>query len=135
MSHTPHHEPTTSLEYHETLHEHDEWFRHAADEPAHQQAHGRTSAGIIIAFLMGTVVFVGVTGLLVFEFFLEATAAQVVVSQEGQTPIAQLLAARADWDRQHSQLSLIEGAPGRAHIPLNLAYELVIKDYARNGGK
>ena len=135
MSHDPHHEPTTELEYHETLHEHDEWFRHTPQEPAHQEAHGRTSAGIIIAFLMGTVVFVGVTGFLVFQMFLGMTDAEVVQSQERRTPISQLLSAQADWDRQQSQFGLIEGAPGRARVPLDLARRLVIQDYARNSGK
>lgn len=135
MSHDPHHEPLTELEYHETLHEHDEWFRHSAAEPAHQEAHGRTSAGIIVAFLFGTLVFVGVTGILVFTLFLQMTDTVVVQNQERDTDRSQLLSARATWDRQHSEFALIEGAPGRAHIPLDLAKKLVIEDYARNGGK
>ena len=135
MSHDPHHEPLTEGEYHETLHEHDEWFRHSPDEPAHQEAHGRTSAGIILAFLFGTLVVVAVTGVLVFQLWLQMTQEVVIQNEERRTNLSQLLSARADWERQNSQFGLIEGAPGRAKVPLDLAMKLVIEDYARNAKK
>lgn len=135
MSHDPHHEPQTAEEYHETLHEHDEWFRHSPGEPAHQEAHGRTSAGIIVAFLFFTLIFVGVTGMLVFQLWLKMTDGVVVQNEERRTNISQLLSARADWERQNAQFGLIEGVPGRAKVPLDLAMKLVVEDYARNGKK
>lgn len=135
MSHGAHHEPTTEQEYHETLHEHDEWFRHSAAEPHHQEAHGRTSAAIIIAFLFGTVVFVGVTGILVYQLFLAMMDPVVVQYQERSTSLTQLQSTSAEWERQLSQLGPIEGAPGRARVPLELARKLVVQDYARHGGK
>ncbi len=135
MSHQAHHEPTTAQEYHETLHEHDDWFRHSANEPHHQEAHGSTHAAIIIAFLFGTVVFVAISGALVYQLFQSMTDAVAVENHERRTPVDQFLSSKAEWERQLSQLTLIDGAPGRARVPLDMAQKLVIEDYTRNSGK
>ncbi len=131
----PAHETHTIEELHQTLHEHDEWFRHSASEPHHQEAHGGTSAGIILGFLIGTLLVVGGTSYGVFVLWERMTDALVVEMQERRTPIAPLLSARAEWAGQLARFEAIAGSPGRARVPLEVAMRLVIEDYRKNTGR
>lgn len=132
MSHE-HHEPQTEQEYHETLVEHDEWFRHSAAEPHHKPAQGSTQARIIMAFFAGTIVVVFATAFAVLTLFDQMALQEVHRSQELRTPLGEITNARAAWERQLSEFSPVEGAPGRARVPLALAQRLVIDDYRTNG--
>lgn len=128
------HDPRTVDEFHQTLHEHDEWFRHTPAEH-HQEAHGGTSTGIILAFMIGTLLVVGVTSYGVFVIWQRMTDAIVVELQERRTPLAPLLSARAEWAGQMTRFEPIQGSPGRVRVPLDVAMRLVIEDYRKNAGR
>lgn len=131
MNHA-HHEPHTPEELQETLHEHDEWFRHTPDEPRHHHAHGTTQARLILLFLIGTLVVVFGTTMAVLVVFDQLGEGIYVENKERRTPTTQIASFRAEWQRQLSEFSPVEGAPGRARIPLELAQRLVVEDYSRN---
>lgn len=132
MSHD-HHTPHTTSELAESLHQHDDWFRHSVNEPHHQKAHGETRASVILGFLALTVLFVGVTGYVVLKIFEDLAFREVVASQERRTPTAEVNSLRAQWDEQLSRFGWSDAGTDRVRVPLDVAKRLVMEDY-RSGG-
>jgi len=129
MTHDPTHAvPHTPEELTESLHAHDEWFRHSPEEH-HQEAHGATNAGIILAFLAGTVVFVGVVGFAVFKHYEHLLWAEQVRLQEHRTPRAEYQSLRAEWQQQLTTFAWTNKEAGRVRVPLDVAKRLVMDEY------
>lgn len=133
MSHDPtNHAPHTHEELSESLHAHDEWFRHSPEEH-HQEAHGSTNARIILAFLAATVLFVFGTGFIVFKHYEHRLWAEQVRLQELRTPRAEYLGLRAEWQQQLNSFAWTNQEAGRVRVPLEVAKRLVMEEYRTPG--
>ncbi|HBS28822.1 MAG TPA: hypothetical protein DEB06_05090 [Phycisphaerales bacterium] len=124
--------PHTAEELSESLHAHDEWFRHAPGEH-HQEAHGGTNAVVILGFLGATVLFVGVVGFAVYKVYEVALRAEQVAMQERRTPRAEYAGLRADWQAQLSSFAWTDKEKGRVRVPLEVAKRLVMEEYRSPG--
>lgn len=129
----------------ELMHElehHDEWFRHDASEPHHQDAHGRTNIWVLGGFLAATVVFVFVSAwVLVNTFFLPHIHSLKEVEQESVAPLSRLYDSTIggyaagvsqlhdQWDAALSKGQIIDQSAGTARIPVDAATRLVIEQY------
>ncbi len=127
--HEHHDTPHTTEELEESLHAHDEWFRHDASEPKHQEAHGETRSGVILGFLFGTVAFVAIVGVIVYQFYLMLAREQQVKLQEGRTNTAEIRSARAAWEEALDSYGWADAEAGTVRIPLELAKQNVIERY------
>lgn len=129
----------------ELMHElevHDEWFRHAPDEPQHQQSHGSTNMWIIGGFLFATVLFVFAAGwVLVNLFFLPHINTLKTAHQESVPPLSRLYDAslggyaagvsqlRDEWNARLNTGAVLDPAQGTARVPVQTAMRLVIEQY------
>jgi len=128
-----HHTPHTVEELEESLQAHDEWFRHDASEPHHQEAHGQTNTTLILGFLGGTVVFVAVVGFIVYQYFLLLAREQQESLQERRTNTAEVRSMEAAWGETLSSYGWVDAQAGVVRVPLEVARERVIERY-RGGG-
>lgn len=135
--HDSHSGHDTKSQYEHQLVEHDSWFRHDENEPRHKAASGSTNPVVIIAFLLGTMVFVFAVGILCIEFLGSATRGIRQESQErNATYVAEVRQARADWDAKLKNYEWIDSNAGKVRIPIEKAKAMVIADYAAaKGGK
>lgn len=124
--------PHTPEELSESLHAHDEWFRHSPDEH-HQEAHGATNARVILAFLAGTVALVAVVGFVVFKMFEHGLWAEQVRLQEHRTPRAEYQSLRAEWQQQLTTFAWTDREAGRVRVPLDVAKRLVMEEFRNQG--
>lgn len=123
------HRTHTPEEFEHELVAHDEWFRHDATEPHHQQAHGSTNTWIINAFFVATVAFVAVTALVVLALF-KWDVNRVKVVQQERTPIStEAQNLRAEWDSRLHSYQWSDPQTGRVRVPLEVAKQLVINEY------
>ncbi len=129
----------------ELMHElevHDEWFRHSADEPHHQDSHGSTNPWIIGSFLGLTVVFVFASAwVLVNMFFLPHINTLKSASQESVAPLSKLYDTtlggyaagvsqlNAEWNSKMTTGAMVDPQKGTARIPVDSAMRLVIEQY------
>lgn len=133
MSHGhEHHGHDTKAHHHQALHEHDSWFRHDhAVEGHHKAAEGETNPWGILITLFGTVVLVGVVGILCIKYF-EATYRGIrrETIESNQAFVAESSEAKAKWGAQLSNYEWIDASAGQVRIPISEAEKLVIQDYA-----
>jgi hypothetical protein len=129
-----HTHPHTVEELEETLHAHDDWFRHDAAAPHHQQPHGETKAWGILGFMAATLVFVLVVGYASFFLWEDWTRAQSVKVFEGQTKRSEYLSLRADWQKRLTSYEWADAAKGTVHIPIDQAKKQVAAYYAAKKG-
>lgn len=124
------------------LEEHDEWFRHGADEPHHQEAHGSTNIFLLGGFLAATVLFVFATSwVLVNLYFLPNINNLKAEQQETVAPMSRLYdqsiggyaanIAQLDdsWNGAMTSGMVIDADKGTARIPVESAMRLVIEQY------
>lgn len=129
MSHD-HAHPHTIAELEESLHAHDDWFRHDATEPHHQEAHGETKAWGIIGIMAATIVFVVIVGYASFFLWEDWTRRQSVKVFEGQTNRTEYNSLRAEWRRQLTTYSWADAEKGLVAVPLEEAKKQVLSYYA-----
>lgn len=131
MAHDPHHHhPTDANELEETLHAHDDWFRHQPGE-AHQAPHGELNAWGIIVFMAVTLLFVAGVSYVTFFYWEARTRQQLVIADEQRTPRSEYVSLKADWSKQLTSYEWADAAKGRVRIPLSEAKKLVIAESAR----
>lgn len=128
------HDTHTTEEFEQSLVEHDEWFRHSADEPHHQEAHGETKSQVILLFLLGTVVFVFGTGFVVLKFFEAETRKLKATMDEAATSREEYLDANERWERELTSYGWASAIDGSVHIPLELATREVLGEYKSRAG-
>lgn len=136
MAHAPtNHDPHDSIHYEHDLDEHDSWFRHAADEPHHQSAHGATRGGVIIGFMLGTLAIVLVVSAVVYYSIYEPLVRREVEQKHELRTVhltTQFVSMHADWQARLRAYEWADPAAGRVRIPLDAARKRVIDEYARS---
>ena len=136
MAHHTSHSPHDTVHYEQDLHEHDSWFRHSPDEPHHQQAHGETHAWAIVAFMVGTLAAVVVICFVVYWFMFEPLMRrESELVREGRAISAEFSNSRTEWERQLRSFDWTDPAAGRIRIPLEIAKQRVIAEYAAQSKK
>lgn len=138
-SHGHHHsggEPHDTAHFVHELESHDTWFRHDAHAPHHQQAHGETQAWGIVWFMVGTLVAVVLVCAVVFWFIYEPLMRfEVERAKEGVAINTEYTDMRAQWEKQLSTYEWADSTAGRIRIPLDVAKERVIAEYAASSKK
>lgn len=110
----------------------DGWFQHTPDEPEHMEAHGETNSVLIIAFLLGVIVVVGVTSVLIIQYFkvrvssLEGDLRENRVDQTIAQPFRE---ARESWESKLDEPHWIDRGKGVVGLPLDVAMGRVISEY------
>lgn len=110
----------------------DEWFKHTPDEPDHMKAHGETNSVIIIAFLLATIIVVGVTALLIMQYFkvrVSGLEGELVERRVDQTVAQPYRESRESWERKLSEPQWIDRDKGVVGLPLDVAMERVVSEY------
>lgn len=136
-SHDHHHasggSPHDTAHFIHNLEDHDSWFRHSAEEPHHQAAHGETQAWGIVAFMAGTLGVVLVTALVVYFFMLDPLMRrQIEKVQEGREQVrGEYVSMRSTWETQLSSYEWNDPAAGKIRIPLDAAKKRIIESYAK----
>jgi len=130
--HTHHHTPHTTDEFQHALVEHDEWFRHSADEPTHQESHGDFNPYVVMAFLFVTIGLVFGTAVFVVMWFARLSHDQKVIVQERNPEYNQEYVERADqWKADlYGEPTWIDEKNNLIRIPIGDAMDAVVKEYA-----
>ncbi len=129
----------------ELMHElehHDEWFRHDASEPHHQESHGSTNLWIIGGFLAATVVFVFASAWVLVNMYFRPNINNLQVKhQENVAPLSRLYdqtiggyaagvtQLHDQWNAALTSGAMIDADKGTARIPVESATRLVIEQY------
>lgn len=112
---------------------HDDWFKHDASEPAHQEMHGKINPFGIMLALLATLVAVGVTIVLVLKLAfdpaiyenkaerLEARTSEIAAPSNEKL---------ANWDNRLSTPGWVNSDEGIVRLPLEIAQQKVIQEYA-----
>lgn len=130
--HDTHHGHDSRTQYEHQLVEHDSWFRHGGNEPHHQEAHGQTKPAVIIAFLLGTLVFVIVVGLMAYEFLKAETRGLRTEVQERNTSfVKEYRESAAAWEARLKSYEWVDAAAGKVSIPIVQAEKMVVAEYAK----
>lgn len=135
----------------ELMHEleaHDEWFRHDAAEPHHQEAHGSTNIWVIGGFLAGTVVFVFASAwVLVNMYFLPNIHALKTARQESVAPLSRLYDStlggyaagvsqlQDQWNATLTTGAILDQERQTARVPIESAMRVVIEQYREQSSK
>lgn len=130
--HDHHHVPHTPEELKESLHAHDDWFRHSADEPTHQAAHGDFNPYVIMGSLAATIVSVVVVVVVVLGWFDRMIGAERYIVQENNPAYGQEFRGKQDvWKTQlYGEPTWVDERTNTIRIPIDTAIEVVVKDYA-----
>lgn len=135
---TSHKDPslTHTLErFEEDLEEHDSWFRHAAADPHHQEAHGSTNAVGIALFMAGTLAATLAVCLMVYYWAFEPMVRKQVERVREMRPIStEYQSARAEWERQLGSFEWVDPASGTVRVPIDLARRLRLREHLAQGG-
>jgi len=127
-----HHAPHNPAELHTAIVEHDDWFRHSADEPRHQQSHGDFNPYVIMGFLAVTIVIVFGSAAAIVPWFARMTDYRKHIVRE----------ANPDYNHEFREMSELWrtelfGEPtwvnekeNTIRIPIDDAMNLVVKEYA-----
>lgn len=129
-----HHQPHDIDELKHELEDHDEWFRHASDEPTHQ-THGDFNPYVVMAFLAVTVVIVFAVAFLVVPWFGRMVQAErVQVREENLRPVMEYMEARTKWDADLTgEPTWINESEGVIRVPIDIAMEQVVRRYEAEG--
>jgi hypothetical protein len=114
---------------------HDDWFKHDASEPAHQEMHGRLNPYAIMLSLAGTLVLVAVTIVLTLKLvFTPAITENKSVRLEAGTDMlaGEVREAVAGWNNEMSRAAWIDAENGVVRLPMDIAMDKVIREYASN---
>jgi hypothetical protein len=131
--HDPHHHTAhTPQELDQVLHEHDEWFRHAPDEPTHQQSHGDFNPYTVLGVLGATIVGVILVVIVTLGWFERLVADKRHRVQEANPDYSFRLTERTTaWKTQlHAEPSWVDEKTNTIRIPIDRAIETVVKEYA-----
>lgn len=110
----------------------DEWFKHSSDEPDHITAHGETNSVIIIAFLLATILVVGVTSLLIIQYFkvrVSGLEGELVEDRVDQTVAQPYRERRESWEQKLTEPQWIDREKGIVGLPLDVAMQRVVSEY------
>ncbi|MCA9310113.1 MAG: hypothetical protein KDA21_02845 [Phycisphaerales bacterium] len=136
MSHD-HDHPHNADELKQELEHHDEWFRHAADEPAHMEAHGRINSVFIIGYLALTILIVLVIAIGVVQYVKSSvrdlrqhTAETVVPRGRYFGPGSNEVGADAirQWHEDLDQWRWVKKGE-ISQIPIDVAMDRVVEQY------
>jgi hypothetical protein len=115
---------------------HDEWFKHTADEPDAQEAHGEVNAPFIIAFLSVVILATFAVAVLFLVYFGQALRDATTERREGRTSIlaSEYNEKVAQWNQSlYGQPEWQDTERGLVSIPLDLAKRSVLERYSQNG--
>jgi hypothetical protein len=131
MSELHPHKPQSETELREAAHEHDDWFRHAPDEPHHQVAHGEFNAKLVIACLVFTCVFTFGVAIIVIPWFKREVQSQKIAVQEtSQRVVNERDEAYSAWTQElYGEPDWINQGEGTVSLPLPMAKGAVMEEY------
>ena len=114
---------------------HDDWFKHDASEPQHQEMHGKINPLGIMLTLLATLVVVAVTMIVVLKFFFDPAIYQNKAERlEART--AQIAAPAqeklANWESDLGSAGWVDSNTGVVRLPLEVARQKVMQEYAGN---
>ena len=127
------HDPHTQDELRDALREHDDWFRHDASEPSHQQSHGDFNPYVVMGFLAATIVLVAAVVIVTVPWFGRAVQAKRVEVQEENRRLTLDYEQRASrWTEELTgSPSWVDEANNVIRVPIDLAIDEVVESYAR----
>ncbi len=129
--HDPLHPPHTPDEVQHALVEHDDWFRHSADEPTHQASHGDFNPYIVMACLAVTIAVV--VGVIVFTlpWFGRLVQAGIVSVQENNVRYTfEFTDKSGAWHAQlYGEPTWLDEKNNIVRIPIDDAITQVVQEY------
>ncbi len=117
------------------LEEHDSWFRHDANEPHHQQAHGGTHAWGIIAFMLGTLALVLAVALFTYYGAFEPLMRQAHEQAEARPLNADFATSQAAALTRFKSYEWADPAKGLVSVPLDVAKQMQLQEQLSLGTK
>lgn len=130
--HDTHHVPHNPDELHHALVEHDDWFRHASDEPTHQSSHGDFNPYVVMTFLAVTIVLVFGSAAAIVPWFARMVDETEHLVQEDNPDYNKIYREKADlWRAElYGEATWADEKNNLVRIPINDAMDLVVKEYA-----
>jgi len=113
---------------------HDDWFQHSPDGAAQAESQGDLNSGLIIVFLVIVAIGVLVIAILIAQYFKMRVADISEDRQEHRADTTTALVvfeAKATWEKKlQSDASWIDRDKGTVSIPLDIAMQRVVEEYA-----